>query len=651
MHRALSALATGTGLAFGLLIGSTAVAQQDASQGEWLQFGGDVANTKYSPLDQIDRSNFAELTIAWRWHPDIQQRVAEADTRVEPGQFKPTPLMVDGVLYLATAVSQVVALDAGSGEMIWSFDPESYKAGRPANVGFQHRGVAYWSDGDDRRIFITTHDRRLIAVNADTGEIYPDFGDNGSVDLEGSLGRKVNRRNITHSSPPGICRDTVVVGSIVFDGGRSQKSPPGHIRGFDARTGEMKWIFHSIPQQGEFGVETWQNESWKYTGSCNVWSMFAADEELGYVYMPTSTPTNDMYGGHRLGDNLFAECLVCVDAETGERIWHFQAVHHGLWDYDFPTAPNLVDVTVDGKPIKAVAQVSKQGFCYVFDRVTGEPLWPIEERPVASSSIPGEVAAATQPFPTKPAAYERQGFSQDDLIDFTPELKAKALAAVKDLAMGPLFTPPTFQGTLGLPGAGGGSNWPGAALDPETGILYVPSITSPSLFRVVKPDESRSNLRFITAWFSEGPHQDGIDGLPLVKPPYSRVTAIDLNTGDHVWMTPHGDGPRKHPAIAHLNLPPLGEPGGIGGPLVTKTLLFVSQRASGRPGSDAVHKLTVFDKQTGEILGTIPLPGRPYGNPITYLHQGKQYISIALGGGRFFGGGGTPPELVAFCLP
>jgi quinoprotein glucose dehydrogenase len=327
--------------------------------GEWSNFGGDLGNTKYAALDQINAQNFGNLKVAWTWEPLIQKSITDAHPDVKPGQFKPTPLVVDGVMYLATSLSQVVAIDAATGNTLWEYDPASYQAGRPANVGFQHRGVAHWSSGDERRIFIATHDRKLIALNARTGATYPDFGENGIVDLETSLGRKTNFREITHSSPPGICRDTVIVGSIVFDGASRQAAPPGHVRGFDARTGKMKWIFHTIPQAGEPGVETWENDSWQYTGACNVWSMFAADEELGYVYLPTSTPTNDMYGGHRLGDNLFAECLVCLDADTGKRVWHFQAVHHGLWDYDFPTAPNLVDVVVDGKPVKAVAQVSK----------------------------------------------------------------------------------------------------------------------------------------------------------------------------------------------------------------------------------------------------------------------------------------------------
>ena len=638
--------------ALALVLGhSTSSAQHGVHDGQWPNFGGDRGNTKYSSLDQIDKSNFTDLKIVWRWQPTIQEKVAKENRRVRAGQFKPTPLMIDGVLYLSTAFSQVVAINAGTGETVWEYDPESYKAGRPANLGFQHRGVAYWTDGSDSRILIATQDRKLIALDAKTGVPCADFGQDGYVDLEGSLGRKVDPNQLTHTSPPGICRDTIIVGSIVFDGPKFKKAPPGHVRGYNVRTGRMKWIFHTIPQEGEFGVETWDDESWKYTGAANVWSMFAADEELGYVYLPTGTPTNDMYGGHRLGDNLFAESLVCLDAETGERIWHFQAVHHGIWDYDFPTAPNLIDVIVDGKKTKAVAQVSKQAFCYVLDRVTGEPLWPIDERPVSSSTIPGERASPTQPFPTKPAPFDRQGFTEDDLIDFTPELRATARELVRPFQIGPLFTPPTERGTLGFPGAGGGANWPGAALDPETGILYVPSHSGLGVFLITQPDAARSNLKYVTSWFSRGPDRDAIGGLPISKPPYSRVTAIDLNRGDHTWMTPHGDGPRDHPLIAHLDLPPLGEPRGSGGPLVTKTLLFVTQRGPGEPGSARGPKLSVFDKKTGEILGTIPLPTAPYGNPITYLHEGKQYIAVAVGGGNFFGGGGTPPELIALGLP
>ena len=390
---------------------------------------------RYSPLDQIDGWNFGKLEIAWRWE-SISKQVTEANPTVRAGEFKVVPIMAGGLLYVGTEVSQVAAIDPATGKTVWSYDPESWKDGRPANVGFQHRGVSYWTDGKEGRVFIATHDRRLIALDAKTGKPIESFGTGGAVDLlpNGGVdhfGRKINKRHITHSSPPAIVRDTVVVGSIVHDGPTHKTAPPGFVRGFDARTGKLKWIFRTIPQPGEVGNETWENESWSYSGAANVWSMMAVDPELGYVYLPTGTPTNDMYGGHRLGDNLFAESIICLDAETGKRVWHFQAVHHGLWDYDFPTSPILTDITVDGKRIKALAQVSKQAFTYVLDRTNGKPVWPIEERPVPQSSVPGERTSPTQPFPTKPAAFDLQGTSEAMLNDLTPELKAEAIEIAK----------------------------------------------------------------------------------------------------------------------------------------------------------------------------------------------------------------------------
>ncbi len=653
-----------------------------AGDTEWPVFGGDLANTKYSALEQIDRDNFSRLEIAWRW-TSISTEVAAAEPRVKTAQFKPIPLVVDGVLYVATEISQVAALDPGTGKLRWQYDPESWRAGRPANVGFQHRGVAHWQGvgGDGRatdRIFIATHDRKLVALDALTGEPVGGFGEGGAVDLlpdngKAIFGRAVNFRHLTHSSPPAVVGDTVVVGSIVHDGAIRRAAPPGHVRGYDARTGELRWIFHTIPQGAEEGAEgaeegaeTWENDSWKYTGNTNVWSMMAVDPELGYVYLPVSTPTNDFYGGHRLGSNLFAESIVCLDGATGKKVWHFQAVHHGLWDYDFPTSPNLVDITVGGRRIQALAQVSKQGFVYVLDRVTGEPLWPIEERPVPPSDTPGERASPTQPFPTKPPPFERQGMTDDQLIDLTPELRAQARAIVARYRTGPLFTPPSQgSGTIQLPGAGGGANWPGAAFDPETGVLYVPSSTTPSVHPLSKPDPARSDLDFVGSFlaFAAGPQ-----GLPLVKPPWGRVTAIDLNRGEQLWMTPNGFGPRSHPALAALGLGPLGN--GAGAPLVTKTLLFVTQ-GQGR-GDENTPRINVFDKRSGALLGHLPLPSEAHSNPITYLHDGRQYLVVAIGGGSFFGGasddaadvdpelarvlemadrGRTTPELVAFALP
>jgi quinoprotein glucose dehydrogenase len=649
--------------------------ETSVADGEWPAFGRDPGVHRYSPLDQIDAGNFGKLEVAWTWK-SISKEVTEANSAVRAGEFKVVPIMAGGLLYVATEVSQVAAIDPATGTTVWKYDPESWKDGRPANVGFQHRGVSYWTDGKEARVFIATHDRRLIALDAKTGKPVESFGVGGVVDLFANngiddFGRKINKRHITHSSPPAIVRDTVVVGSIVHDGPTHKTAPPGFVRGYDARTGRRKWIFHTIPQKGEFGNETWENDSWSYTGAANVWSMMAVDNELGYVYLPTGTPTNDMYGGHRLGDNLFAESIVCLDGETGKRVWHFQAVHHGLWDYDFPTAPILTDITVDGKRIKALAQVSKQAFTYVLDRTNGEPVWPIEERPVPPSNVPGERASATQPFPTKPAAFDLQGTSEAVLNDLTPELKAEALKIAEQFQFGPLYTPPTLEGegkpVLMLPSAGGGANWPGAAFDPETNILYIPSITTMSTFPLAKPDPARSDFDYtLKSWFNYIP---GPQGLPLVRPPWGRVTAIDLDTGDHVWMTPHGEGPTDHPALKDLKTGPLGS--GSGAPLVTKTLLFVTQ-SRGR-GEQNSPRINVYDKATGKLLGHLPLEETPHGNPITYEHEGKQYLVVATGGGPFFAAGPedfgesadsaqakaivasqpktTNPQLVAFRLP
>tara|TARA_Y100000588_G_scaffold201027_2_gene214689 strand:- start:1443 stop:3332 length:1890 start_codon:yes stop_codon:yes gene_type:complete len=624
---------------------------QPVQVGEWRAFGASPENTKYSALDQIDVRNFTQLEIAWRWQ-SVSSEVASQRPNIRPGQFKATPLMVRGLVYVSTALGQVVALDAGTGELVWLYDPRSYeRLERPANIGWQHRGVSYWSEasGEDARVFIATHDLRLIALNALTGALYQDFGQNGFVDLSTSLGRSIDRSRITHSSPVAIVRDTVVVGSTLTDRTETREAPPGHVRGFDARTGAMKWIFHTIPQGDEYGVDSWQNESWRYSGHTNVWGTMAVDEELGYVYLPVSTPTNDWYGGMRPGDNLFAESIVCVDGETGDRIWHFQAVHHGLWDYDFPTAANLLDITVDGRKVKAIAQTSKQAFTYVLDRVTGEPVWPIEERPVPVGNVPGEWYSPTQPFPTKPAPFDLQGITVDDLIDFTPELRLEALQIAERAQLGPIFMPPQVRGQgkpiIQSPGPGGGVNWPGAAVDPETGRLFVPSQTRLRAVELVEYTPPATVGYFTDPWAVPVP---GPQGLPLVKPPYKRVTAIDLNSGDHVWMSPHGDGPRNHAALRALNLPALGGHAGVhgGGVLVTKSLLIVN---SGRRYVDdegeSARAITAYHKDNGDYLGSLTLPTVPAGNPITYLHGDTQYILVATGGAA------AVAELIAFSLP
>jgi quinoprotein glucose dehydrogenase len=629
----------------------------------WMAYGADKANSKYSPLTQINRDNVKRLRIAWQWESPANQ-LADKYPELKQFIYESTPLFVDGVLYATTTVGQVAAIHPASGRTLWMYDPKSYVDGQGVHGGaFIHRGAAYWSDGEfDERILIGTLDGRLIALDARTGAPIRGFGCDGEVDLKQGLERVTEEDRYGLTSPPIVVRDVVVVGASITDANPKRYNPRGDVRGFDVRTGELRWLFRSIPAPDEFGNETWENDSAEFTGNTNVWTMMSGDEDLGYVYLPFSTPTNDWYGGDRHGDNLFAESLVCLDVMTGERVWHFQMVHHGLWDYDLASAPNLVDITVDGRPVKAVAQVSKQGFCYVFNRETGEPIWPIHEVPVPPSTVAGEKAAATQPFPSVPSAFERQGVSDADLIDFTPELKAEAQQIVSEFKTGPLFTPPTLEPFIQLPGALGGANWNGAAFDPESQILYIPSITLPSYYFLRKPNPGLSDARFHVEFFQHTEPM-GPRGLPLIKPPYGRVTAIDLKTGSHLWQIPLGTGPVDHPAIEHLNLKPLGW-SHRGAPLVTKELLFLGQEGrawdvgagilwEGKEYTNQEIKeinhfdptLYVFDKQTGHSICEIPMPMNITNAPMTYMYDGKQYIVVAMGGVV------DSAKLVALALP
>jgi glucose dehydrogenase len=634
--------------ALGVSVLSVLVAGQSAgTTGEWRYYSGSNGSTKYSSLDQINKANVSQLRVAWR-RPSLSAEFLAANPQVRPtNNYRATPIMVGGVLYASSGVGLAEAFDPETGKTLWTqkVPPEGVR-GSTAN-----RGLAYWSEGSEARL-ITYTNGFMFALNPKTGAPYPDFGTGGRVDLKEGLGPLV----LTYrwNSAPVVVGDVVVMGSAMADQDSASKKEgvPGDVRGYDVRTGRIRWTFRIIPRPGEEGNDTWEADSWAYTGAGNVWSLMSADDELGYVYLPTTSVTNDMYGGHRLGANLFSDCIVAVDVKTGKKVWHYQTVHHDLFDYDNPAAPILADITVNGRRVKALVQVTKQSFAYVLDRQTGKPVWPIVERPVPQSTVPGEKTSPTQPFPTKPPAFDRQGLSENDLIDFTPELRAEAVDIVKHYRIGPLFTPPSVvgdgpndtKGTIQLSGSVGGADWTGAALDPETGMLYVPSMTNPFVANLLpgKPDETNLRWRAGSRALIQGPR-----GLPLTKPPYGRITALNLNTGETAWMVPNGDGPRDHPEIRHLNLGALGN-AVRAAPLATKTLLFVSEgdqiNVRTPPGGGG-KKLRAFDKATGKTLWETTLDAGTTGTLMTYLHKGKQYIVVAIGGQEH------AAEFIAFALP
>jgi quinoprotein glucose dehydrogenase len=647
--------------------------------GEWPTYGGDLANSKYSPLDQINAANFGSLNVAWRakspdaflsmtlpdgteWSAD-SKLIFEELSRIDPKRwrdnqppfvqnFKATPLMVNGTLYVNTPASVGAAFDARTGALKWIYNPKSYESGTTTmSLRWNQRGVAYWRQGNDERIYWGTGDGYLVCVDAKTGRPVQGFGVNGKVDLMDGLPRAkrgtrdyLNALTYSVQSPPIVVKDLVITPAAISSLIKTKEQIPGWMRAFDARTGKVRWTFQPIPQKGEFGADTWQDGSNEYAGKVTVWTIMSADEELGLLYLPTNTTAPDYYGAHRLGDNLFAESVVALDVNTGKRVWHFQTVHHGLWDYDNPAAPNLLDITVNGTRIKALAQITKQGFIYTFDRATGTPVWPIEERPVPPSDVPGEKASPTQPFPTKPAPFEYQGVTVDDLADFTPEIRAAAEKAIQGYRTGPLFTPPSLEGTLVRPGTTGGANWGGAAVDPETGMLYVPSRNAHSVSRLSPPDAAlNSNLLYMQA---TGRPPQMPDGLPLFKPPYSRMTAIDMNTGNHAWMIPTGNGDRirNNPRLKGLKLGPVGGDITLAGPLLTKTLLIYALTTGGSTGG---ARLVAFDKVTGKEVASTDLPGSAVGTPMTYAIGGKQYIAITVSGRTAT----DAPELIALALP
>ncbi len=646
--------------AFGVILataGTRLIAQRGALDGEWRSWGGDTGTTRYAPLDQINAENFKTLEIAWRFKTDILGPRPDFNLQA-------TPLMIDGVLYFtAGAHRDAVAVNAATGELLWMHRLEEGRRAELSSRRMSGRGVGYWTDGrGDDRIFYVTSGYQLVGLDAKTGRPLKDFGVDGVVDLrkENDQQLDLETADVSWNGAPIVARNVIIVGAAHRAGTapRSKEAPKGYIRGYDARTGKRLWIFHTIPRPGEFGNDTWLNDSWAYTGHTGVWTQISVDEELGIGYLPVEIPTGDYFGGHRPGDNLFGESLVAVELETGKRLWHFQFVHHPIWDYDVPCAPLLVDIDVNGRRIKAVAQPTKQGFLYVFDRVTGEPVWPIEERPVEKGTVPTEWYSPTQPFPTKPPAFERQGFLEDYVIDFTPELKAEALKAIQQYKIGPLFTPPIARGEGGKVGTlyiPNGANWPGGSFDPDTQMLYV---FSHSLLRVLSManDPKRSDMNYINVGGGDdsGPALT-VQGLPLVKPPYGRITAIDMKKGEIAWQIAHGETPdtiRNHPALKGLNIPRTGRNGGAGGSsggigiLTTKTLVIAGEGGTfTTPNGQRGAMLRAYNKATGDEVGAVYMPGAQTGSPMTYMLNGKQYIALAVSAQV------VPGEMIAYKLP
>jgi quinoprotein glucose dehydrogenase len=626
------------------MVAATTLQAQRAEN--WAAWGGDAGAQKYSALADVNRGNVGKLQVSWTWEAHEQPIPASpGQMPARPGQFQASPLAIDDTLYFPTPYNRVIALDATSGRELWSYDPESWKGyGQPSNgTGLVHRGVATWTDGRERRIFITSR-WRLIALDATTGKPIPSFGTNGEIDLTAGLSRAIRRDHYTNTSPPLVWGNLVILGNGVGDRLQYRGDPPGDIQAFDVHTGARAWRFKTVPEAGEFGNDTWKNESWKYVGHTNAWAPLSADSARGIIYVPVGTPSNDYWGGERLGAGLFGEAIVALDARTGKRLWHFQTAHHGLWDYDPPTAPVISTIRQNGRARDVVSMATKQGFLFVFDRVTGAPVWPIEERPVPQSDVPGEESWPTQPFPTKPAPFSPQGFTSDDVADFTPEIRAAALASLTQFRLGPLYTPPSMQGSVVRPGVIGGAGWGGVAVDRETGWAYVKASNDPALMAIAKRDAKSDT---IDAPYAVDASRRGLgvrppgsnQRIPIAKPPYGTLTAIDLNTGDTKWTIPLGDSPdvRANPALANVKLPDkLGVVGSPGGIVTRGGLIFIT-------GGGRV--LYAIDSKSGACLWEHDLGQVAYANPVTFRSRaGKQVVLISTGAG-------TTSKLVAFTLP
>jgi quinoprotein glucose dehydrogenase len=622
------------------LLGSVGIAgqapQSAVANGEWRRTGGD-GNTRYSPLEQINATNVKNLKIAWTWKGDNFGPNPEIKNET-------TPIMVDGVLYFTSGDRRaVIAADPGTGETLWVWRMD--EGARANGVRKNHRGVSYWTNGRESRILTVTPGYQLVSLDAKTGRADLAFGRDGVVDLTKEVEKDANFDptigHLMNTSPPLVFGNVAIIPTSLENARnpKSMKFPKADMMAFDVRTGKKLWTFHTIPRKGEFGEDTWEKNSNIYTGHTGAWAPFTVDEQLGYVYIPVEGATGDQYGGQRPGNNLFSSSIVCLDIKSGKRIWHYQLTHHDMWDYDMPAAPILADINVNGKPIKAVVQLTKQSFAFVFDRTNGQPVWPIEERPVPKGDAPGEWYSPTQPFPTKPAGVDRMGLTEADLLDYTPQLKQMALDAIKGYKIGPMFTPPSLvdpakglKGTFTFPGSGG-IDWEGGAFDPETGYLYIGSAT-------------RSDTAVYGVQFPK-PGETDIQRLPVVKPPWTRITAINLNTGDQAWQVPNGPTPdwvKNHPLLKGVTIPQTGSLGRAPLLMVTKSLLFAGSGYETDPPA-----FRAYDKKTGAVVWEVATaPGPPTGVPMTYMYKGKQYVLVAVEGNA---ASRTGTQLLAFAIP
>ncbi len=627
-----------------LVLAALATTANAEAKADWAHFGGDIGDTKYSALDQINAKNIKRLKIAWRASAVDPALLTENPGLVLSNNYRDAPLVADGIMYISDQAGEVEARDPSNGKVIWR--QSGFEGEGPVKAAYSSRAIALWGMGDAARV-VTVRGPYLYLLDAKTGAYVKDFGDNGRVGLL----KETNNTYQWNAPSPIVVKDVIVIGGQPIAMGVADfnlASLAGDIRGYDVHTGKLLWTFHTVPQEGEPGTESWENESWRKGGKAKDWSGFSADEQLGYVYVPLSAPSNDYYGGARPGNDLYSDSLVALDARTGKKVWHYQIVHHDLWDYDLPAPPMLADIKVNGRMRKAAIQVTKTAEVFAFDRVTGEPLFPIVETPVPASTVPTEKAASTQPIPVKPAPFDRQGISEDQLIDFTPALHAEAVEIMNRYIHGTIFTPPSLkggpdgkQGTLYLPGWVGGANWTGAALDPETSVMYVPSVSVPWLSGVESDGKGGYHRSREASLYLDGPQ-----GLPLIKPPYGRITAINLNTGNHVWMVPNGDGPRNDPAFKDLKLPPLGQPGRAA-PLLTRSFLFMGEGdmvGISMPKFSGGNMFRAYDKKTGKVVWEADLGAGTTSPPISYMYKGKQYIVVGVGGVKH------PAELVAMSL-